>query len=58
VGMEDNLYLGKGILAKNNAEMVAKMARILNELDLELATPGDLVILKLKGKNIQALNEI
>jgi uncharacterized protein (DUF849 family) len=51
IGMEDNLYLGKGTLAKNNAEMVKKMARILNELDLELATPQETrAILKLKGK--------
>src|SRR5271157_3126067 len=41
VGMEDNLYLGKGVLAKNNAEMVTKMARILRELDFELATPKE-----------------
>jgi uncharacterized protein (DUF849 family) len=51
VGMEDNLYLGKGVLAKNNAEMVKKMARILKELDFELATPKETrAILKLKGK--------
>ena len=51
VGMEDNLYLGKGALAKNNAEMVAKMARILKELDFELVTPQETrAILKLKGK--------
>ena len=51
VGMEDNLYLGKGELAKNNAEMVKKMARILKELDFELATPQETrAILKLKGK--------
>jgi len=41
VGMEDNLYLGKGVLAKNNAEMVAKMVRIMKELDLEPATPAE-----------------
>ncbi len=41
VGMEDNLYLGKGVLAKNNAELVAKMVRIMNELDLEPATPDE-----------------
>lgn len=41
VGMEDNLYLGKGRLAKNNAEMVAKMARIMAELDLEPASPAE-----------------
>lgn len=41
VGMEDNLYLGKGVLAKNNGEMVAKMVRIMKELDLEPATPDE-----------------
>ena len=41
VGMEDNLYLGKGVLAKSNAELVAKMARIMGELDLEPATPAE-----------------
>jgi len=51
VGMEDNLYLGKGVLAKSNAEMVRKMARILKEIDLEIETPQETrTILKLKGK--------
>jgi uncharacterized protein (DUF849 family) len=51
VGMEDNLYLGKGVLAKSNAEMVKKMAHILKELDLEPATPQETrTLLKLKGK--------
>ncbi|KKL79576.1 hypothetical protein LCGC14_2013420 [marine sediment metagenome] len=51
VGLEDNLYLGKGELAKNNAEMVCKMVRILNELSIEHASPQEArKILKLKGK--------
>ncbi len=41
VGLEDTLYLGKGILAKNNGELVAKMVRIMKELDLEPATPRE-----------------
>jgi len=41
VGMEDSLYLSKGVMAKNNGEMVAKMARIMNELDLEPANPAE-----------------
>lgn len=41
IGMEDSLYLGKGKLAKTNAEMVAKMVRIMNELDLTPATPAE-----------------
>jgi uncharacterized protein (DUF849 family) len=52
VGMEDSLYLGKGRLAKSNAEMVAKMVRILKELGMEPATPQEMRgILKLKGKD-------
>lgn len=39
--MEDNLYLGKGVLAKNNAELVAKMVRIMKELELTPATPDE-----------------
>jgi uncharacterized protein (DUF849 family) len=41
VGMEDNLYLGKGRLARSNAEMVEKMVRILREFSLEPATPAE-----------------
>jgi len=41
VGIEDNLYLGKGVLAKNNAELVAKMVRIMNEPDLKPASPDE-----------------
>jgi uncharacterized protein (DUF849 family) len=50
IGMEDNLYVGKGQLAKSNAEMVAKMSRILKELDLQPASAQEArEILKLKG---------
>ncbi|SDY89742.1 Uncharacterized conserved protein, DUF849 family [Proteiniborus ethanoligenes] len=41
VGMEDNLYLGKGKMAENNAQLVEKMARLMNELDFEIATPDE-----------------
>jgi len=41
VGMEDNLYLSKGKLAKSNAELVEKMVRIMGELDLEPASPAE-----------------
>jgi uncharacterized protein (DUF849 family) len=52
VGLEDSLWLGKGRLAKTNAEQVAKIRRILEELGLEVATPGEARdILKLKGKD-------
>ncbi|MDP3386858.1 MAG: 3-keto-5-aminohexanoate cleavage protein [Eubacteriales bacterium] len=41
VGMEDNLYLGKGVMAKNNGELVEKMVRIMGEFDYEPATPDE-----------------
>jgi uncharacterized protein (DUF849 family) len=50
VGLEDNLYLEKGVLAKSNAEQVAKMIRIGRELGIEPATPNEARrILGLKG---------
>ena len=51
VGLEDNLYLGKGELAKSNADMVHKMVRILRELSIEHASPQEArKMLNLKGK--------
>jgi uncharacterized protein (DUF849 family) len=41
VGMEDSLYLGKGQIATSNAEQVAKIRRILEELSLTIATPAE-----------------
>ena len=41
VGLEDNLYLGRGQLAPSNADQVAKIRRIVEELSLEVATPDD-----------------
>jgi uncharacterized protein (DUF849 family) len=41
VGLEDSLYAGRGRLATSNAEQVAKIRRILEELGLEVATPRD-----------------
>jgi uncharacterized protein (DUF849 family) len=41
VGLEDSLYAGKGTLATSNAEQVAKIRRILEELSLEVATPAE-----------------
>jgi uncharacterized protein (DUF849 family) len=50
VGLEDNLYLSKGVLAKSNAEQVEKIIRIAVELGLEPATPEQgRMILGLKG---------
>ncbi|MDQ3693809.1 MAG: 3-keto-5-aminohexanoate cleavage protein [Chloroflexota bacterium] len=51
-GLEDNIYIGKGELAKSNADLVAKMVRILGELSLEPATPDETrSLLKLKGSD-------
>jgi uncharacterized protein (DUF849 family) len=50
VGLEDSIYLSKGVLAESNADQVAKIARILGELSLEIATPDEArEILGLKG---------
>ncbi|MDF1794489.1 MAG: 3-keto-5-aminohexanoate cleavage protein [Thalassobaculaceae bacterium] len=50
VGLEDSLYIGKGELAKSNAEQVAKIRRIIEELSLEVATPQEArQMLALKG---------
>ena len=52
VGLEDSLWIGKGQLAKANADQVAKIRRIIEEVGLEIATPDDArKILKLKGKD-------
>jgi len=50
VGLEDNLYLEKGVMAKSNAEQVAKIVRIAKEFGVEPATPDEArEILGLKG---------
>ncbi|MFO1284195.1 MAG: 3-keto-5-aminohexanoate cleavage protein [Burkholderiales bacterium] len=41
VGMEDSLYLGKGELAKSNAEAVARIRTTLESLGMEIATPDE-----------------
>jgi uncharacterized protein (DUF849 family) len=50
VGLEDSLYLGKGQLAKTNAEQVGRIRSILENLSLEIATPDEArSMLHLKG---------
>ncbi len=52
VGLEDNLYIGRGELASSNAELVTKIRTVLEELGMEIASPADVrEILKLKGQN-------
>ena len=41
VGLEDNIYLSKGVLAKSNAELVAKARRILEDLGGAVASPAE-----------------
>lgn len=41
VGFEDNLYLERGVLAKNNGELVAKVVRLAKELGREVANPAE-----------------
>jgi len=41
VGLEDNIYLEKGVLAKTNAELVTKAVRIIRDLGRDIATPAE-----------------
>lgn len=41
VGFEDNLYLERGVLAKSNGELVAKVVRLAKELGREVATSAE-----------------
>lgn len=50
VGLEDNLFVSKGVLAKSSAELVGKIIRISRELGLEPAEPDEArKMLGLKG---------
>ena len=50
VGLEDSLYIAKGELAKSNAEQVAKVKRIVEDLSMDVATPAEArQMLALKG---------
>jgi len=49
-GLEDSIYVGKGQLAKSNADQVRRIRTILENLSLEIASPTEARdILKLKG---------
>lgn len=41
VGLEDNLFITRGVLAKSSAELVSKIIRIASELGLEPASADD-----------------
>ena len=50
VGLEDSLYIGRGRLARSNAEQVAKIRRVIEELGLQVATAKEArELLGLKG---------
>ena len=52
VGLEDSIYLGKGELARSNADQVRKIRGILEALSLEIATADEArAMLALKGGN-------
>ena len=56
VGLEDSVYLAKGVLAESNAQQVEKIAGILRELSLDVATPDQArEILSLKGPDKTAI---
>ncbi len=41
VGLEDNIYYSRGVLAKRNADFVERIVRIAGEYGREVATPDD-----------------
>lgn len=41
VGLEDNLYIEKGVYAKNNAQLVEKAVAIVRMIGAEIASPDD-----------------
>lgn len=41
VGMEDNIYYSKGVLAKSNVEFVERVKRLVAEIDKQVATPDE-----------------
>ena len=50
VGLEDNLYLAKGVLAQSNAQQVTLIGEIVQRLGRDIATPDEArEILHLKG---------
>ena len=41
LGMEDNLYYERGVLAKTNAQFVERVVRISKEYGREIASPDE-----------------
>ena len=56
VGLEDSLMIARGTLARSNAEQVAKIRRIVEELGRDVATPAEArEMLHLKGGDRTAI---
>jgi uncharacterized protein (DUF849 family) len=52
VGLEDNLYISKGVLAQSNAQQVELIAQIVTRLGRTIATPDEArAMLALKGRD-------
>lgn len=52
VGLEDNLFISKGVLATSNAQQVTKIRGIVEALGREVATPSEArAMLGLKGRD-------
>ena len=50
VGLEDNIYYSRGVLAETNAQFVDRIVRISREYGREIATPAEARdILSIKG---------
>ncbi|MDQ0772073.1 uncharacterized protein (DUF849 family) [Streptomyces aurantiacus] len=59
VGLEDNLYIGKGAKATSNAQQVRKVRETLTDLGKRIATPADVRrMLALKGAHNITLQPI
>ena len=41
VGMEDNIYLRRGVPAESNGQLVEQVARLVQDYEAEVATPGE-----------------
>jgi 3-keto-5-aminohexanoate cleavage enzyme len=41
VGLEDNIYYSRGVLAEGNAQLVERVVRLAGELGREVATPAE-----------------
>jgi 3-keto-5-aminohexanoate cleavage enzyme len=41
VGLEDNIFYTKGVIAESNAQLVARTVRIAREIGFEIASPED-----------------